>query len=388
MVGTIAYMAPEQASREPLTPACDWYAVGSILYEAMVGRPPFVGSVSEILHAKREGEIVPPGRLRVGLPPDLESLCVDLLHRDPLCRPAGSDILRRLGVAATSAVPAGLAVRPVDEPIPFVGRKAEWKRLHDAFDMVRDGLPAIVLVGGPSGAGKTTLIRRFLDDVVLREGGVALLQGRCREQESVPYKAVDSLVDDLGRLLNRWPDTDDSVLLPKGIDALVRIFPVLGRVEHVRLARRTGVEIIDPQELRRHAFAALRELLTRIGERRTLVAWIDDLHWGDLDGAVLLSSLLEGDDPPRLLLIASYRSEYTSSSLCRRSLRDQFDGAAGLPVRAGDRTVDRDRVLHAGQVPPAGDRCRYGRADHPAGQWQCLSPRGACPESQLAERRR
>jgi serine/threonine protein kinase len=330
VAGTVPYMAPEQAAGEPLSPASDWYSVGVMLYEGLTGRRPFRGNRVQLLWHKRHSEPLPPERFVANLPNDLRTLCADLLRRHPQDRPSGPEILRRLRGGAIR--PAAAAVGSPLPGTPFVGRERHLAALIDAYLAARQGRTVMVYVHGRSGAGKSLLVQRFLEGLAQRQE-VVLLTGRCYERESVPYKALDSLVDALSRYLGRLPSEEAAALLPRDMLVLARLFPVLRRVEAVAATPPQGVDIPDMQELRRRAFATLRELLNRLGKWRPLVLAIDDLQWGDVDSAALLAELLRPPDPPPLFLLACYRREYAVTSPCLQALLRERQAQTPNPDR-------------------------------------------------------
>jgi hypothetical protein len=342
LLGTVTYMAPEQAACRPVSPASDWYALGSMLYEALTGRPPFGGTLFEILRNKQDLDPPDPASLVQGIPDDLGALCEDLLCRDPRQRPSGEDVRRRLGTETAQSTPALATGITATTEVPLIGRAQHLEALEAAFHACRQGRAVRLYVHGRSGVGKTALVQRFLDGLAERNEAV-VLSGRCYEQESVPYKALDSLVDSLSRCLEALPLLEAQALLPRDIGALARVFPVLRRLEAVACAPGRGGAVSDPHEIRRRGLTALRELLGRMADRRPLVLFVDDLQWGDLDSAALLLDLLRPPDPPPLLFLGCYRSEDAAGNPCLHAL---------LEARAPGEGVERAELAVEPLTPP------------------------------------
>lgn len=327
ILGTPAYMAPEQGGNGDLTEAIDWYAMGALMYEALAGLPPFSGQFIQVMLGKQASDPPPPRTHEAAISADLDGLCGSLLRRDPSLRPGGLEILEALGVRESAT---RLPTQSQGPPV-LIGREASMDRMWDLFGKVLreqgigegqglGGEAVVLYVHGASGLGKTALVQGFLLELRQEYSQTITLSGRCYEHESVPYKAFDNMIDMLTRYLRSLPESEVVALLPRDVLALARLFPVLRRVGPIADAKRQVLEISDPLELRRRAFAALREILTRMAEDHPLVLFIDDLQWGDYDSAGLLSTLMRPPDAPPLMLIAAYRDEDAATSVLLREL--------------------------------------------------------------------
>jgi tetratricopeptide (TPR) repeat protein len=336
LAGTPDYMSPEQGAQVPISRASDWYSVGVILYQALTGRLPFAGKFFEVMMNKQNFDPPAPSTLVGDIPPNLDDLCVRLLRRKPAERPSGREILRILGHGKTGPLQRPIVAAPAQslvQTLPFVGRARQLRELEDAFAVTRRGQTITVYLHGSSGMGKTALARHFLDQ--LREQSVVILEGRCYERESVPYKALDGVVDSLTKYLLSLPEAKAAALMPREVLALARLFPVMLQVDSVFNAPQREQEIPDPFTLRRKAFAALRELFGRISDRQPLVLYIDDLQWSDADSTTLLEDLLRPPDSPPLLLLSSFRSEDIQAKPFLKSLLSKAGSESCREVLVG-----------------------------------------------------
>ena len=168
IVGTLEYMAPEQARGGPIDARTDVYGLGAVLYAMLAGRPPFrADSPMETLVQVNEREPEPPSRANPKVPRDLERICLKCLEKDPD---------RRYPSAEGLAEDLGRFLR--DEPVDarrtgLVGRLRRWSRREPEFAYRLVALGAITALTQSNYFAHRPEIRKL--DVHLRVTGEELL---------------------------------------------------------------------------------------------------------------------------------------------------------------------------------------------------------------------
>jgi hypothetical protein len=236
----------------------------------------------------------------------------------------------------------------------------EVRALADAFEATANGRSVAVRVTGRSGLGKSSLVYHYLGelDSLERRGQVLVLRGRVYERESMPYKAIDSVIDALTRYLMEQPELP----LPNAIGALAHLFPVLRRVPRIDAFPKTAAG--DPQVLRQLAFGALRELLGTLSARHPVIVFIDDVQWGDTDSAALLVEVMRPPAAPPILLVTTHRSEDSATSPFLADLRGRWpEGAEVCEIQVEPLAFDDARRLAATLLGP----CQASAEDIAAG---------------------
>src|SRR3954449_10185681 len=286
LVGTVAYLPPEQALGEATGPKSDLYSLGALLYEMLTGQPPFPGDdavsiISQHLHA----DPVPPSRHNAEVPEALDRAVLRLLAKRPEDRPANAAEARELLGTALSEPPAEQVEERPANPLEslaggvFVGRERELEALREAVDAALAGRGSLQLLVGEPGIGKTRASEELA--TYARVSGARVYWGRCREDEGAPaywpwVQAIRSYIRDSDPVALAWQ-------LGGGAAEVAQLIPEVAEKLDVEPAARP-----DSEEARFRLFDSVTSLLLAAARDRPIVIVLDDLHWADEPSLLLL----------------------------------------------------------------------------------------------------
>ena len=183
ILGTVALMSPEQTRGEALDGRSDVFSLGSVLYLAATGRPPFSGaSALSTMHAIATFNPPAPSTLRTDLPPAFDVIIDRALakHKDQRYDSAGEFAEAIEAMHGNARFPFPRSVEPA--PPPLVGREPELRRLDELVTQTVHGSGKFVLVSGESGIGKSALARSFLHSSQRQHPDLLVGRGACVEQ--------------------------------------------------------------------------------------------------------------------------------------------------------------------------------------------------------------
>lgn len=286
--GTPAYMAPEQLWGRH-SKACDAYALGVTLFEAVAGRLPLAAQLETLLTKQTK----PAPRIRdlaAEVPEHLARVIDALLERDPERRLTVDGARETLGV-----LPLPSSFPPASPSVHLVGREAELQHLKHWLSLANSQV-VVGTVIGESGVGKTTVLSAAKHSWAA--AGAWVLSSRCFEWQSIAFKAADSIVDGLFERVR--PDAPD-LNLPPDLALATSTFPVLAGLALEPPSGRPT----DKQLERDRALNALATLVADLAKANPIVLCVDDAQWGDVESAELIARCAERTTKGLLVVLGS-----------------------------------------------------------------------------------
>ena len=314
LLGTAAYMPPEQALGQEVDGRSDLYSFGVVLYELVAGRLPFTGDdpltvISQHLNAP----VVPPRTFREGIPPALENAILRCLAKRPADRFGSArelkDALAGVQGASSVSTPGVSAqdqsssdrVALLDQIARgrLIGRRTELAQLRELWLRSQQGQGHMALLSGEPGVGKTRLAHELT--VFAHLGGAVVMRGGCYEFEaSTPYLPFVEA-------LRGWVESQEDDSLRQGLagtaEDLARLVPEIER----RLGPLPPRAALGPHEERLRLFDAFARFLQNLAEGHGALVVLDDLHWADHGSLALLHFVLRNLRERRVLFLGAYR---------------------------------------------------------------------------------
>ncbi|HEX9285976.1 MAG TPA: serine/threonine-protein kinase, partial [Thermoanaerobaculia bacterium] len=260
LVGTVAYLSPEQVTARSFDGRSDIYSLGTVLYECLAGEPPFSGEVQSILYRIVHEVPQPPRALGAEVREELQDVVLQCLEKDPGRRPQRAALVSEALKRHRSSLQSDefsrsvvlTASRMIQRPAAsaFIGREKEFGQLQHRLNAAIAGDCQFAVVAGEPGIGKTRLLEELKKLATVRK--IRVLYGRFVEQDrAFSYQGFCELIQDhfrtrdAGSSVGERPDFSD--LAPD----LLSLFPLLTEISELRAAASGGSKLAAAGEERK-----------------------------------------------------------------------------------------------------------------------------------------
>ncbi|HKD18706.1 MAG TPA: protein kinase, partial [Thermoanaerobaculia bacterium] len=341
LVGTVAYLSPEQVASRAFDGRSDVYSLGVVLYECLVGEPPFTGEVQSILYRIVHEIPQAPRELGAEIREELQDIILRCLEKDASKRPqrAGqvAEALRRHKASlATDEFRMSVvlsASRVIARPAlsVFVGREKEFAELQRRLNAAIAGDCQFAVVAGEPGIGKTRLLEELKNLAIARK--IRVLYGRFIEQDgSFSYQGFCELIQDYFRSRDPQSSSAERADFSDLAADLIGLFPQLSEIGELRSAVSGDSRIAVPAAERKvedriQIFELLARALTRIAGGKPLLLILENLHGAEIS-IEALQYIVRRLGPTPTLIVGSYRQTETDK---RHPLMRMLDSFADDP---------------------------------------------------------
>ncbi|MEP6920350.1 MAG: AAA family ATPase, partial [bacterium] len=313
VLGTAAYMSPEQTRGQALDARSDIFSLGCVLYEAATRSLPFKGpSMLAIMHSIATGDPLAPSRVRPELPREFDLIIERAMAKDKENRYSTAaemgQALRNLRATSTAEWMGGPIVYDrdlIEAPVaPFVGRGPELTRLEGLLEQTIEGSGRVVLISGEPGIGKTSLADEFLRRARALAPGLSIARGRCVEQYGT------------GEAYLPFLDAISTLLIGSSRERLAGIMltsaPTWCAQLPVAFSSTGAIEKLQQETIGATKERMMREMGDALGTFASIspvVLLLEDLHWADPSSVDLLRHLSQRISNQRLLIAGTFRPE-------------------------------------------------------------------------------
>jgi hypothetical protein len=377
IIGTPAYLPPEQALGKRSDARSDLYSLGCVLYEMVTGRPPFRGDDPvKVIFSHINDLPVMPRKLAPEIPAGFEQIILKLLAKDPDQRyQSAGELFQALksvkeAPEAGTWAPTGLpteekAAERMPTPEPrwaqvLVDREQEIKILRARLDAALRGEGGLVFITGEAGIGKTRLAYELRSYAKLR-GAHCLMSKGGEPEGTVPYQPWSDIIKDYVR----WAP---SLLLFKAVGTfapeLAKLIPEVG--EKLGTIPSSAPAPSTQQHVR--LYEAVTQFFVNISKEVPLVLFLDDLQWFDDASMGLLHHMARAITAEHLLVVGAYRDlELEEQRSLSRTVteinRERLSHALPLKRLAFDHVLQMIRQTFGEKTPGELPDLVYGKTE-------------------------